>query len=276
MSSLSDTDKRYFEEILDMGRGYVLDYTDATYERFFKRYKIDIHGSRYTNYGGSKANKMRAFWDLESDRIVALVLEEMLAAYEAQCEIKGQNVKRAIFEKSKIIVARLKGKTSSNENVDSDDAILTKEFNVQNLHRLPIEQQFAEIIEQRLEEARRGLKAGAYLSVIFMCGSILEGVLLGMARNEPEKFNRALAGAKSVDGRVKALHEWPLAQLIDTACEIGLLKLDIKKFSHGLRDFRNYIHPNQQLESGFTPDEHTAKVCFQVLKAALANLAKER
>lgn len=30
------------------------------------------------------------------------------------------------------------------------------------------------------------------------------------------------------------------------------------------------------MTSGFTPDEHTAKVCFQVLKAALANLAGER
>ena len=64
--------------------------------------------------------------------------------------------------------------------------------------------------------------------------------------------------------------------MIDVACEVGVLKLDIKKFSHGLRDFRNYIHPYEQMTSGFTPDEHTAKVCFQVLKAALANLAGER
>ena len=40
--------------------------------------------------------------------------------------------------------------------------------------------------------------------------------------------------------------------------------------------FRNYIHPYQQMVSGFTPDEHTAKVCFQVLKAALASVAGER
>jgi hypothetical protein len=50
----------------------------------------------------------------------------------------------------------------------------------------------------------------------------------------------------------------------------------VKKFSHGLREFRNYIHPYEQMVSGFAPDEHTAKVCFQVLKAALASLAGER
>ena len=49
-----------------------------------------------------------------------------------------------------------------------------------------------------------------------------------------------------------------------------------KKFSHSLRDFRNYVHPYEQVVSSFTPDEHTAKVCFQALKAAPASLAGER
>ncbi len=67
-----------------------------------------------------------------------------------------------------------------------------------------------------------------------------------------------------------------MLQFIDVACEIDLLKPDVKKFSHGLRDFRNYIHPYEQMNSGFTPDEHTAKMCFQALKAALASVAGER
>ena len=67
-----------------------------------------------------------------------------------------------------------------------------------------------------------------------------------------------------------------VSQLIDVACEIGFLKIDVKKFSHALRDFRNYIHPYQQFSSKFTPDSHTAKICFQVLKAAIADLNSER
>ena len=53
------------------------------------------------------------------------------------------------------------------------------------------------------------------------------------------------------------------------AVAVGVLKLDVKKFSHGSRDFRNYIHPYQQLISGCVPDGDIGKVCFQVLKAAL-------
>ena len=119
-------------------------------------------------------------------------------------------------------------------------------------------------------------RAGAHLSVILLCGSILEGVLLGAAQKSPSKFNQANAAPKASGGAVKQFPDWALAQFIDIASEIGLLKTDVKKFSHGLRDFRNYIHPYQQLASGFTPDQHTAKVCLQVLKAALADVAGER
>ena len=75
---------------------------------------------------------------------------------------------------------------------------------------------------------------------------------------------------------MKQFQDWTLSEFITVAHEIGLLKPDVQKFSHGLRDFRNYIHPYQQMASGFKPDEHTAKLCFQVLKAALADVAGDR
>lgn len=275
MSSLTDIEKRYLEKILAMQSGYVLDYSDATFGEFFARHRLNIHGPKYQTYGTSKAKKLRSFWEQESDAVVAPVLSEMLASYEANCNINGHNVDSVLLEKSRAIVARLSGKSppAASETVEN---FLDREFTIPNLHKLPVEHQVAAIIEARLNEARKALNAGAHLSVIFLCGSVLEGVLLGAAQKDPEKFNRSSVSPKNSDGKVRPLHEWTLAQFIDTACDIQLLKLDVKKFSHGLRDFRNYIHPYQQMISGFTPDEHTAKVCFQVLKAALASLAGER
>lgn len=63
------------------------------------------------------------------------------------------------------------------------------------------------IIESRLNEARVAMNAGAYLSTIFLCGSVLEAVLLGAAQKEPAYFNRASASPKAVDGSVKRFHE---------------------------------------------------------------------
>lgn len=276
MSSLTDIEKRYLEKILGMQGGYVLDYTDATFAEFFKRHKIDIHSQKYQTYGTSKAKKMRAFWDQEPDAVVGHVLSEMLASYAAWCELNGRKPDHPILEKCQAIVARLsEGKAPSHTN-ETLDSFLSREFIIPNLHKLPVEAPVADIIAARLEEARKSLAAGASLAVIFLCGSVLEGVLLGAAQQQPEKFNRSPISPKTSEGKVKPFHEWSLAQLIDVAHEVGLLKLDVKKFSHGLRDFRNFIHPYEQMASRFTPDQHTAKVCLQVLKAALASLAGER
>lgn len=276
MSSLSDTEKRYLERILDMSGGFVLDYSDATYGEFFRRHRINIHGYKYHKYGTSKAKKMRAFWEQEPDAVVGKVLAEMLDSYEASCELNGNPVDTPILEKTRDIVSRLTGKRKKDKHVDTEAAFLDKEFSIPNVQRLPIEQAVIPIIEKRLEEAQRALTAKAYLSVVIMCGSILEAVLLGKAQREPRLFNTSKASPKTEEGKTRQFQDWTLANFIDVATDVGVLKIDVQKFSHGLRDFRNYIHPYQQMMSGFTPDEHTAKVCFQVLKAALASVAGDR
>ncbi|MEO1850042.1 MAG: hypothetical protein ABGX70_05985 [Psychrobacter sp.] len=276
MSSLNDVEKRYFEKLLGMQSGYVLDYSDPTFGEFFNRHKINIHGPKYQTYGTSKAKKMRAFWEQEPDALVGKVMGEMLDAYEAGCDLNNRDSETSILEKARGIVARLSGVPVPSKPDQTVDDFLHNEFTIPNIRKLPIEAMAVPVIESRLNEARTAMGAGAYLSTIFLCGSVLEAVLLGAAQSDPARFNRASASPKTTDGSVKRFHDWSLAQFIDVGCEAGLLKPDVKKFSHGLRDFRNFIHPYEQMSSGFTPDEHTAKVCFQVLKAALASVAGER
>lgn len=276
MSSITDIEKRYMEKLLDMGGGYVLDYSDPSYGEFFKRHGINIHGPKYQTYGTSKAKKMRAFWEQEPDAVVGKVLSEMMDSYEADGELNGREIDKPVLEKGRSIADRLLGKARPQKPNQTVDEFLHREFTIPNVQKLPVEAQAVPIVQSRLNEARTAMGAGAYLSVIFLCGSVLEAILLGAAQKEPARFNKANSSPKRNDGSVKQFHEWSLAQFIDVSCEIGLLKPDVKKFSHGLRDFRNYIHPYEQMVSGFTPDEHTAKVCFQVLKAALASVAGER
>ena len=276
MSSLNDIEKRYLERILGMGSGFVLDYSDATYGAFFDRHKIDIRGSKYKKYGTSKAKKMRAFWEKEPDDLVGKVLAVMLDSYEASCELSGGQVDAPILSRARGIVNRLSGKSSDDGRAETEEAFLDKEFAIPNVQKLPIEPAVIRIIEKRLEETQKALAAGAHLSGVIMCGSILEAVLLGKAQQERRLFNTSKVSPKTGEGKVKQFQEWTLANFIDVASDVGVLKLDVKKFSHGLRDFRNYIHPYQQMISGFTPDEHTAKVCFQVLRAALASVAGDR
>ena len=139
--------------------------------------------------------------------------------------------------------------------------------------------------QSRWEEAARayGAFAGkgprdpcAPLASIFLCGSILEGLLLSAACTTPKEVNQASASPKDDAGKVKQFQYWKLSEFIDVAWEVGCLTLDVKKFSHVMRDFRNYIHPYQQMSSRFNPDKHTGKICLQVLRAAIACLGRER
>ena len=257
-----------------MSSGFVLNFTDATFEAFFKRHGVNIHANQYQTYGTSKAKKMRRFWEREPDWLVGRVLSELLDYYEAQCESGGLERVPVSLGKSRETVARLCGEPV-NENSTADDGFLNKEFEIPNIQRLPVEFAVCEIIQDRVKEAQSCLSNGAHLSVIFLCGSVLEAVLLGAAQHDQERFNRSSKSPRQ-NGKVKRFQDWKLSEFIDVARDIGLLKPDVQKFSHGLRDFRNYIHPYEQMASGFKPDEHTAKVCFQVLKAALAGVAGDR
>ena len=275
MSSITDVEKRFFESLFGMRTGYVLDYTDATFDEFFRNHQINIHGHLYHTYGTSKAKKMRAFWEQEPDHIVGPVLGEMLDSYEADCAISGNTPNAEALARCRESVSRLKGTTTNSGSNGAEDFLGT-EFALPDVSKLPVEPQVATIIEDRLREAQAAFSVSAYLSVIFQCGSVLEAVLLGAALRDPARFNRSTSSPKGKDGKVERFDRWTLAQFIDTAHEAGVIKLDVKKFSHGLRDFRNYIHPYEQMSQRFSPDEHTAKVCFQVLRAALADVAGER
>lgn len=276
MSSLNDAEKRYIECLLGMESGYVLNFSRNSFHEFFKRHQVDILGGRYQAKGDSMGKRMRSFWELESDQKVGSVLSEMLESYRADCELNNKDINHHVLEKCSTIVDRLLGRRTSIVSENTEDSFLDAEFTIPNIGKLPIDAPAIPVIEARLGEARRAMKASASLSVIFLSGSVLEAVLLGAAQKSPSKFNQASASPRTQDGHVKKFHEWSLAQFIDVSCELGLLKPDVKKFSHGLRDFRNYIHPYQQMASGFMPDQHTAKLCFQVLKAALADVAGER
>jgi hypothetical protein len=96
--------------------------------------------------------------------------------------------------------------------------------------------------------------------------------LLHIATQNPQRFNSSKSAPKNKDGKVSPLHDWTLDSLINVAHEENFIKLDIKKYAHTLKDFRNYIHPRQQASQNFNPDKHTAQISWKVLQATIANL----
>jgi hypothetical protein len=157
-------------------------------------------------------------------------------------------------------------------DVDSENSFLIREFSNISVHGLGLEAPVVTVLEHRVKEIEKCFSASSPLAVILLAGSTLEGILLGLATQYPRQFNTAQASPKDAGGKVKQFQDWSLSNFIDVARELSLIQHDTHKFSHTLRDFRNYIHPFAQMASGSTPRENTAKICLQVLKAAIHDL----
>jgi hypothetical protein len=271
MSTLKAHEKVIFEKLFDRS-GYVLNFTDPTFSAFFREHHIDIDDAKYRINGPSKMKRLRAFWEVESDEQVGSVLEALLKYADASEGVAADDKKKAME-----VIFRLTRKVSAkSEPVSSEHDFLAMEYSQLNLARLNIDAPFQQVIEQRIGEIQKSLKADAALAVIFLCGSTLEGLLLDAATKNYQQFNQANSAPKDKSGNTRQLHEWTLDRLINAAHEVGLLSLDIKKHSHSLKDFRNYIHPRQQAVQNFKPDAHTARISWQVLQAAIANLGGQR
>lgn len=152
---------------------------------------------------------------------------------------------------------------------EKEKLFLEQEFENEPLENIGLDSIITDILKSRFDEIKKCLASDAPLAVIFHCGGMLEGILLGVALKFPSRFNKSNSSPKDKEGKVLQFHQWVLRNFIDVAYELEILKEDVKKFSHTLRDFRNYIHPYEQVSSRFNPDKHTARISLQVLKAAI-------
>ncbi len=105
MSSMTPMEKRVFERLFEMHTGYVLGHSNRTFAEYFTdTLDIDIFSDKYAQGSGSKANRLRAFWDTEPDHIVAVGLSGLLELLDL--EFTPDPV---LMEKARSAVARLQG-----------------------------------------------------------------------------------------------------------------------------------------------------------------------
>jgi hypothetical protein len=83
MPTLSNIEKQRLERALVMGGGYVLSFSNPSFAQFFRdTVNIDISDARYERGSGSKANRMRAFWDTAETSQIIAVLESLIEGWD--------------------------------------------------------------------------------------------------------------------------------------------------------------------------------------------------
>ncbi len=85
MSSISVAHKVFLEEVFGMSTGYVLDFTNATFESLFRDIEMDIYDrEKYPGFGDSKAERMRGLWKWGSDAEVSSAVYAIVDYIEAK------------------------------------------------------------------------------------------------------------------------------------------------------------------------------------------------
>ena len=271
--------KLTLEHLLQMSGGYVLDFSNATFADFVES---SIGLDPYSLYGGSKAQVLRQLWADQPNELFAKLIIEMLE-YRQLAEDLGRidpssDPNQAATDRrlTAVVIEQLRPMLQQPDRLTRDEAaFLDKDFGTLDLSYVDVPVDFQAVIADRLDEIEICFSNSAPLAVVLLCGSTLEGLLYEVAKNHPADFNRAAAAAHR-DGKVLPLPEWRLNHLILTARELGILGEDVAKFASAVRDFRNYIHPQQQVSERFRPRRVTAQMARQVLRAAIDDLAARR
>lgn len=139
---------------------------------------------------------------------------------------------------------------------------------------LRLEPGIGQLLSDRWAETQRCIDAKAFLAANIMMGSLLEGLLLGVCQEFPREANSCPSAPTDKQGKILPFYQWSLSGMIDVAHYLNWLGLDVKKFSHALRDFRNLIHPYEQLVTRASPDADTCNISWLVVQAAVNDLAR--
>jgi hypothetical protein len=79
MADLSRREKLKLEKFFEMEGGYVLDFSNRTLSNFvFETLNIELYSDNFAEFGESKANRIRAIWQKESNYKVGKLISEML------------------------------------------------------------------------------------------------------------------------------------------------------------------------------------------------------
>ena len=271
-SAVSSADLRIVEVVLQMEDGYVCNFNDRRFAEFFEDFDVDIGDPRYCEDGTSKAKRLRRFLRSEDADLAGRVLKALL-------EYRQGSIPEPVREKDLEAYQKVLQRLTTPANpptqklaASEQDKLLQRAFEPALFTDLPLDRRMTEVMASRMAEAQKCLQVGAFLATVILCGSVLEGMCEGFGKRNADDVKRAFRDR--FNRQPPRLEEWTLVQWIVVLAQLGHLSPTIEKFSHSLREFRNYVHPGVELRTGFSLDHHSAAIGFQVVLAAASDLTR--
>lgn len=127
MSDLSTVEKLRLEKLFEMDSGYVLDFSNPTFAQFmFENASVDIYDDKYILSSGSKANRLRAFWQQEPNYIVGQLTNSLLDYWKEKKQLRYSDItpsEQNLYDECARIAERLK-QDSPIENLEAISPIV--------------------------------------------------------------------------------------------------------------------------------------------------------
>jgi hypothetical protein len=122
MAKFSFIEKTKFEKLFGMSSGYVLDFSDRTFQEFIAdSIRVDIYDEKYNHGSGSKANRLRGYWLNEDNYNIGKLLEKLLEYWMHKVQMQEIDYDRTdelLYEECLRIVQDLKSENPV-ENLDA-------------------------------------------------------------------------------------------------------------------------------------------------------------
>jgi hypothetical protein len=116
------------------------------------------------------------------------------------------------------------------------------------------------LLERDYVEIQRAYIAQCWKSVIILSGSAIEVILLDCLKSDPQRAASASKAPNKPD-----LSRWDLNELIDVCVELDRVKSGVEKLSHSVREYRNLVHPGNEIRNQLDFGQEEARIAVEVL-----------
>lgn len=156
-------------------------------------------------------------------------------------------------------VARLK---VSIDVPESELVTQRKEFSFVN------EREMRVILERDYSEIQRAYIAKCWKSVIILSAGAIEAILTDQLLQKPSAARASAKAPKEPD-----ISKWDLANLIAVAVDLNIVSPGVEKLSHSVREYRNLVHPGNEIRRKLVFDAEEAKIALEVLHIVYRDLS---
>ncbi len=124
-----------------------------------------------------------------------------------------------------------------------------------------------EILTRDFLEIQRAYISSCWKSVIILCGGAIEAILTDLLL-----ANESQAKASPKAQKIPDISRWKLSNIIDVCVDLKLVSSGVEKLSHSLREYRNLVHPGNEIRNKLTFDAEEARIALEVLNIVYRDL----